>query len=124
MRKSKALVMSVLVLSLVLVPLTPACSPSSPTGLKVVTSTSLLASIVERVGGDRVDVVNIIPPAQCPGYFDVKPGDVQKLACVITLCMFPDCAQMPVFPGIYWKPGCKVPFAGWSLQSPIMKRSI
>jgi len=35
---------------------------------------------VERVGGDRVDVINIIPPAQCPGHFDVKPGDVQKLA--------------------------------------------
>jgi len=27
-----------------------------------------------------VDVVNIIPPAQCPGHFDVKPGDIQKLA--------------------------------------------
>jgi zinc transport system substrate-binding protein len=35
---------------------------------------------VERVGGDRVDVVNIIPPAQCPGHFDVKPGDIQKLS--------------------------------------------
>jgi len=27
-----------------------------------------------------VDVVNIVPPAQCPGHFDVKPGDIQKLA--------------------------------------------
>ncbi|GAJ11641.1 unnamed protein product, partial [marine sediment metagenome] len=27
-----------------------------------------------------VDVVNVIPPAQCPGHFDVKPGDIQKLA--------------------------------------------
>jgi len=25
-------------------------------------------------------VVNIIPPAQCPGHFDVKPSDIQKLA--------------------------------------------
>ncbi|GAI93551.1 unnamed protein product, partial [marine sediment metagenome] len=25
-------------------------------------------------------MVNIIPPAQCPGHFDVKPGDIQKLA--------------------------------------------
>jgi zinc transport system substrate-binding protein len=46
----------------------------------VVTSTSLIAQIVEQVGGDRVSVVNIIPPAQCPGHFDVKPGDIQKLA--------------------------------------------
>ena len=46
----------------------------------MVTSTSLLAQIVERVGGEKVDVINIIPPAQCPGHFDVKPGDIQMLA--------------------------------------------
>ncbi len=56
------------------------CSAAEPANkLKVVTTTSLLAQIVERVGGDIVDVVNIIPPAQCPGHFDVKPGDIQKL---------------------------------------------
>jgi zinc transport system substrate-binding protein len=48
--------------------------------LKVVTTTSLIAHIVERVGKEKVDVVNIIPPAQCPGHFDVKPGDIQKLS--------------------------------------------
>ncbi len=46
----------------------------------IVTSTSLISQIVERVAGDEVTVVNIIPPAQCPGHFDVTPGDVQKLA--------------------------------------------
>ncbi len=56
------------------------CSPVNSEKLGVVTSTSLIAQIVERVGGDNVDVVNIIPPAQCPGHFDVKPGDIQKLA--------------------------------------------
>jgi zinc transport system substrate-binding protein len=56
------------------------CSPVNPEKLGVVTSTSLIAQIVEQVGGDNVDVVNIIPPAQCPGHFDVKPGDIQKLA--------------------------------------------
>jgi zinc transport system substrate-binding protein len=48
--------------------------------LKVVTTTSDIASIVEKVGGDKVEVVNIIPPAQCPGQFDAKPSDVQMLA--------------------------------------------
>lgn len=48
--------------------------------LKVVTTTSLIASIVEKVGGDKVDVVNIIPPAQCPGHFDVKPSDMKALS--------------------------------------------
>jgi len=56
------------------------CSPTDTEKLGVVTSTSLIAQIVERVGGDRVSVVNIIPPAQCPGHFDVKPGDIQNLA--------------------------------------------
>jgi zinc transport system substrate-binding protein len=56
------------------------CAPAKTEKLKVVTSTSLIAQIVERVGGDKVDFANIIPPAQCPGHFDVKPGDIQKLA--------------------------------------------
>jgi zinc transport system substrate-binding protein len=76
------------VILLTLVALPPGCvEESSPTPtttptpkLKVVTSTSLIASIVEQIGGDKVEVANIIPPAQCPGHFDVKPGDVQVLA--------------------------------------------
>ena len=56
------------------------CSQENNPGLKVVASTSLITQIVERVSGNKVDVVNIIPPAQCPGHFDVKPGDIQKLA--------------------------------------------
>jgi zinc transport system substrate-binding protein len=56
------------------------CSPVNPEKLGVVTSTSLIAQIVKQVGGNRVSVVNIIPPAQCPGHFDIKPGDIQNLA--------------------------------------------
>ncbi len=56
------------------------CALENSPKLKVVTSTSLISQIVERMGGDKVSVVNIIPPAQCPGHFDVKPGDIQKLA--------------------------------------------
>jgi len=80
MKKANVFVIIILILGLVIASLLGSCSPVSTSKLKVVTSTSLLASIVERVGGDRVDVVNIIPPAQCPGHFDVKPGDIQKLA--------------------------------------------
>ncbi|MBU2608678.1 MAG: metal ABC transporter substrate-binding protein [Chloroflexi bacterium] len=79
LNKSKTMVPIILVISLIML-LAPACSTSSADGLKVVTSTSLLASIVERAGGNRVNVVNIIPPAQCPGHFDLKPGDIRKLA--------------------------------------------
>ncbi len=80
MKKLKILVTGILVLSLAIFPLLGGCATINTSKLKVVTSTSLLASLVERVGGDRVEVVNIIPPAQCPGHFDVKPGDIQKLA--------------------------------------------
>ncbi len=80
MKKSKVLIIGVLVLSLVIALILGGCEPAETSQLKVVTSTSLIAQIVERVGGDMVDVVNIIPPAQCPGHFDVKPGDIQKLA--------------------------------------------
>ncbi len=80
MKKLHILIISILALSLVAASLLGGCAPQTTSQLKVVTSTSLIASIVERVGGDGVDVVNIIPPAQCPGHFDVKPGDIQKLA--------------------------------------------
>jgi len=48
--------------------------------LQVVTTTSLLAEIVNSVAGDQVEVINIIPPAMCPGHFDVKPEDMKVLA--------------------------------------------
>ncbi len=55
--------------------------PAENTGKpNIVTSTALISQITERVAGDAVTVVNIIPPAQCPGHFDVTPGDIQKLA--------------------------------------------
>lgn len=48
--------------------------------LKVVTGTSLLMTAVQEVGKDRVEVNNIIPPASCPGHFDIKPSDVAVLS--------------------------------------------
>ncbi len=80
MKKISLLVTAILLLSLAATSLLGGCSPAGTSKLKVVTSTSLIAQIAERVGGSRVDVVNIIPPAQCPGHFDVKPGDIQRLA--------------------------------------------
>jgi len=79
-KKISLIVTAILLLSLAGASLLGGCSPAGTSKLKVVTSTSLIASLVERVGGNEVDVVNIIPPAQCPGHFDVKPGDIQRLA--------------------------------------------
>jgi zinc transport system substrate-binding protein len=69
----------ILVLNLAVGALFSGCATEDSAKIKVVTSTSLISQIVERVGGDMVSVVNIIPPAQCPGHFDIKPGDVQVL---------------------------------------------
>ncbi len=80
MKKSYILIGSILVLSLVISPLLGGCSPATTSKLKVITSTSLLTYIVEQVGGDKVDVVNIVPPTQHPGDFDAKPSDIQRLA--------------------------------------------
>ena len=80
MQKFNILITVTLLLSLVIVSIMGGCAPAETSRLKVVTGTSLMAQIVERIGGDLVDVVNIIPPAQCPGHFDVKPSDIQKLA--------------------------------------------
>jgi zinc transport system substrate-binding protein len=79
-KRISLLLVTLIVLSLAAGTLLSGCSEESPAKLKVVTSTSLLAQIVERIGGDKVSVVNIIPPSQCPGHFDVKPGDIQRLA--------------------------------------------
>ena len=71
----------IVILLLSLLALSPGCSEEQTSDkLKVVTTTSIIASIVEQVAGDKVEVANIIPPAQCPGHFDVKPSDVQMLA--------------------------------------------
>ncbi len=80
MKKAYLIVVVFAVISMVILSVLGGCTAADSSALKVVTSTSLIAQIVERVGGDRVEVVNIIPPAQCPGHFDVKPGDIQKLA--------------------------------------------
>ena len=73
-------IIGILILSLVLSSLLVGCQATETAKLQVVTSTSLLTYIVQQVGGDMVNVVNIIPPTQHPGDFDATPRDIQKLA--------------------------------------------
>jgi zinc transport system substrate-binding protein len=80
MKKVVVLAVCVLLLGVTVATILSGCAQDDSDKLKVVTTTSRLECIVENVGGDRVEVVNIIPPAQCPGHFDVTPQDMQKLA--------------------------------------------
>ena len=46
--------------------------------LRVVTSIGVLADLIQQVGGDRVDVLTIVPPGAEPHTYQPTPGDVQK----------------------------------------------
>lgn len=56
------------------------CQPSAGGGLKIVTGTSQLATIVREVGGERVSVTNFVPAGTCPGQADVRPGDIEAIS--------------------------------------------
>jgi zinc transport system substrate-binding protein len=79
-KKTVFLFGAILVLSLVMGMFISGCSMESSAKLKVVTSTSLMEYIVKKVGEDRVDVTNLVPPNQHPGNFDVKPSDIETLS--------------------------------------------
>jgi ABC-type Zn uptake system ZnuABC Zn-binding protein ZnuA len=57
-----------------------ASSTPGPGVLKVVTTTTVFADIVQSIGGSRVTVTSIIPPGVGPEDFEPKPDDVKKLA--------------------------------------------
>ncbi len=80
MKKFGVLLTAFLVLSLIAGILTGGCSTAETPKIKVVAGSSLMTYIVEQVGSDQFDVINLIPPMNHPGNFDVKPGDIQTLA--------------------------------------------
>jgi len=64
-------------------------SPSAATGsvtspgpgaIRVVTTTTVFADIVQNVGGSRVAATSIIPPGVGPEDYEPKPDDAKKLA--------------------------------------------
>jgi zinc/manganese transport system substrate-binding protein len=61
------------------VALTPALATPSEARLRVVSTTSDLASIVEIVGGDRVQVQSIAKGYQDPHYLEAKPSHMVRL---------------------------------------------
>ena len=78
--KKLSLVLALVVLFSLAAGLFTGCNDEDNSKLKVVTSTSHLEQLVKRIGGEHVDVINIVPPASHPGDFDASPGDIQKLA--------------------------------------------
>lgn len=56
------------------------CSQEATSKIKVVTGSTLLTYAVQQVAGDKVEIINLIPPSQHPGNFSAKPGDIEHLA--------------------------------------------
>jgi zinc transport system substrate-binding protein len=79
-KKLGTLITGMLALILLIGVLCSGCSSGNSNKLKVATSTSLMTYIVEQVGGNHVEALNLVPPNQHPGNFDVKPADIQKLS--------------------------------------------
>jgi zinc transport system substrate-binding protein len=59
----------------------PAASPAASDIKKpiIVASTTMIGALLHDIGGDGFDVLTLIPPTSCPGHFDLKPNDVQKI---------------------------------------------
>lgn len=45
--------------------------------LKVVATTTLISSVLQEIGGGKVEVATIIPAGICPGHFDIKPESIK-----------------------------------------------
>jgi ABC-type Zn uptake system ZnuABC Zn-binding protein ZnuA len=61
-------------------PVTGSGDPPGRTTLRVVTTTTVFADIVQNVGGSRVSATSIIPPGVGPEDYEPKPEDARKLA--------------------------------------------
>lgn len=58
----------------------PQSSQASSQILTVSTSISPLADLIRQVGGDRVNVINLVPAGLDPHAFEPKPDDIRKVA--------------------------------------------
>ncbi len=61
-------------------PAQPGGTAGREAAIKIVCGTTLISSIVKEVGGDKVDARSIIPPAENPFNFVVKPENITALS--------------------------------------------
>jgi zinc transport system substrate-binding protein len=46
----------------------------------IMAGSSLIADIIQDVADGKLTAYTLIPPGMCPGHYDVKPSDVERLA--------------------------------------------
>lgn len=47
--------------------------------IEIITTTSQISSIAKEIGQSKVNITFLIPPAICPGHYEIKPSDIKKL---------------------------------------------
>ena len=58
----------------------PIALGAPPNGKPVLgASTTMIASLLQDIGGKDFTILTFLPPASCPGHFDLKPSDVRLL---------------------------------------------
>ncbi len=56
------------------------CIENEPAKIKVVATTTHIASLVFEIGKNKVEVITLVPGSMCPGNFDYDPGTMKKIA--------------------------------------------
>jgi manganese/iron transport system substrate-binding protein len=78
-RAIAVLVLAVLVAGCGVASPDPTGAAPAPGALRVVTTTTILADLVREVGGERVDVVSLVPAGGEVHTFDPRPADLQRV---------------------------------------------
>ncbi|MDI6878122.1 MAG: metal ABC transporter substrate-binding protein [Desulfitobacteriaceae bacterium] len=79
-RQSRMIGLFSLIVFLFLSGCTPQSSETSAQSLTVTTSISPIADLIRQVGGDKVNVINLVPTGLDPHDFEPKPDDIRKVA--------------------------------------------
>lgn len=61
----------------------------------VVTGTALMQSVVQDVLGGETAPAVLIPPGSCPGHYDMRPSDIERVAQCEALLLHPWQVDMP-----------------------------
>ncbi len=83
-------------LAAALIVILPACSlRDTPGEQPIVAGSTHIAQVVDDLSGGQCAVHNLIPPAMCPGHFDLRPSDVSIVAQARAILLHPWQKAMP-----------------------------
>lgn len=63
--------------------------------IRIVAGTSLLREVAQELLGTGVTLHTLLPPASCPGHYDMRPGDIEAVAACDLLLLHPWQEAMP-----------------------------